>query len=140
MINLLQFTAESQTQFEKHKVTQRSFDELKAWETKGINLPKDYSIMTEEEKIQIQASLDSWHINCLFSQDLIKETNKSCSYMWDLALDIIEDHEMPHVQFLGQSVPLSNCLADVNQQISSRTDGITQLNFWNVDVVKEFIT
>jgi hypothetical protein len=70
---------------------------LKAWETKGINLPKDYSIQTKEEKIQIQASLDSWHINFLFTQDLIKETSKSCLYLWDLALDIIEDYEMPHV-------------------------------------------
>jgi hypothetical protein len=97
-------------------------------------------MMTEEEKIQVQDSLDSWYINCMFSHDLIKETNKSCSNLWDLALDIIEDHEMPHVQFLGQSIPLSNCLADVNQQKISRADGITQLNFWNMEVVKEFIT
>jgi hypothetical protein len=71
-----------------------------------------------------------------FHKDLIKETSKNCSYLWDLDLDIIEYHEMPHVQFLGQEVPLSNCLADVNQQRSSHVDGITQLNLWNVEASK----
>jgi hypothetical protein len=123
----------------KKKEAQRSFDILKAWEATRTNLPKDYSRWTKEEKIHMQASLDSWHINCLFSQDLIKETGKSCSDMWDQALDIIEDYEMPHVQFLGQSVPLYNFLTDMNQQISSQVDKVTRLSFWNVDVVKEII-
>jgi len=53
--------------------------------------------MTEEDNIHIQDSLDCWNFNCLFSHDLIKETSKSCSNMWDLALDIIGDHEIPYV-------------------------------------------
>ena len=53
----------------------------------------------------MQDSLDSWHINCLFSQYLIKQNGKSCFDMWDQALDIIGDYEMPHVEFLNQSVP-----------------------------------
>jgi hypothetical protein len=115
---VLQFTTESQTQFEKQKEAQSSFDDLKAWEAKETSFPQGYSILSEEEKIQIQASLDSWHINCLFTQYLIKETSKSYSDLWDLALDIIKDYEMPHVQFLGQFVPLSDFLGDVHQQIS----------------------
>jgi hypothetical protein len=67
----------------------------------------------------MQASLDAWYNNCDFSQDLIKETSKNCSDLWDSTLDIIEYHDMPHVQFLGQAVPLSNCLTDVNQQKNS---------------------
>jgi hypothetical protein len=70
---------------------------MKAWETKGINIPKDYSMMIEEEKIEVQASLDSWYTNCNFSHDLVKETNKSCLDIWDLTLHIIELHEVPHV-------------------------------------------
>jgi hypothetical protein len=65
---------------------------MKAWEATRTNLPKDYFRWTEEEKIHIQASLDSWHINCLFSRDLIKETSKICSEMWDQDLNIIEDY------------------------------------------------
>ena len=89
----------------KKKEAQRSFDILKAWEATRTNLPKDYSRWTKEDKIHMQISLDSSHINCLFSQDLIKETHKSCSDMWDQALDIIEDYEMPDVEFINQSVP-----------------------------------
>jgi len=65
---LLQFSVESQTQFEKQKVAQSSFDNLKAWEIKGTSLPKYYSILYKEEKIQIQASLDSWHINFFYTK------------------------------------------------------------------------
>jgi hypothetical protein len=66
----------------------------------------------------MQVSLDSWHINCLFSQDLINETRKICSDMWDQDLDIIEDYEMHHVHFLGQSVPLYNFVTYVSRKIS----------------------
>jgi hypothetical protein len=55
-------------------------------------------------------------------------------------VDIIEDHDMPHVQFLGQTVPLSNCHTNVNQQKKWRVERITQLDLWNVDAIKEFIS
>jgi hypothetical protein len=85
------------------------------WEAKCINVPKDCSEMIQEEKIQVQASLDSGCTNCEFSQYLVKETINNYSDLLDLVLDNIEDHEMPHVQFLGQTMPLLNCLANVNQ-------------------------
>ena len=59
--------------------------------------------------------------------------------MWDQDLDIIEDYEMHHVQFLGKLVPLYNFLTYMNQQISSQVDRVTRISFWNVDVVKEII-
>jgi len=55
-------------------------------------MPKYLSTMTEEEKIQVQASLNSWYTNCTFSHDLIKETNTNCSYLWYIDLDIIKYH------------------------------------------------
>jgi hypothetical protein len=63
-------------------------------------MPKYLSMMTEEEKIQVHDSLDSWYTHCIFSHDLVKETNKNCLCLWKLTLDIIENHDMPHVQFL----------------------------------------
>jgi hypothetical protein len=117
---VLEFSAESQLQSEKKKEFQAIFDNLKIWEAQRTSFPPGYSKMFEEEKIQTQASLDSWQANCLFSQGFIEETSKNCSVLWDSTLDIIEEYKMPHVQFLGKSVPLSNFLTDVQQQVDSR--------------------
>jgi hypothetical protein len=64
---VLQFSTESQVQFEKQKEAQVSFDNLKIWEAQGTGFPPGYSKMYEEEKIQIQASLDSWQVHYLFT-------------------------------------------------------------------------
>jgi hypothetical protein len=123
---LLKFTHRVQMQTKEQKNAQKILIKLKCGKQRIKSVPESVSRMTDKEKIQIQASLDAWFSNCDFSQDLIKETNKNCSDLWDSTVDIIEDHDMPHVQFLGQTVPLSNCLTDVNQQKKSCVDRITQ--------------
>jgi hypothetical protein len=137
---VLEFSVESQLQSKKKKELQAIFNNLKIWEVQGTNFPPGYSKMSEEEKIQMQASLDSWQSNCLSSQGLIEEASKNCSVLWDATIDIIEEYEMPHVQFLGKSVPLSNCLTDVQQQADSRENGINTLSFWNLEGVQQFLT
>jgi len=86
----VKFSEESKIQSEKQKVARDSFEKIKVWEAKNNNVPNYCSRMNGEDKTQVQASLDSWCTNCEFSQDLIKETNKNCSNIWDLDLDIIE--------------------------------------------------
>jgi hypothetical protein len=86
---------------------------LKLWEAHSNTLQTVYTKIVEEEKIQIQASLDSWESTCLFSHNLIEETSKNCSVLWDSTVDIIEEYELPHVQFLGKSIPLLDCLSDI---------------------------
>jgi hypothetical protein len=66
------------------------FDNLKIWEAQGTNFPPGYSKMSKEENIQIQASLDSSQVNCLFSHGFIEKTGKDCSDLWDSTLDIIK--------------------------------------------------
>jgi len=57
---VLEFYIEYQVQFENKKKFQDLFDNLNIWEAQGTNFPPGYSKMSEEEKIQTQASLDSW--------------------------------------------------------------------------------
>jgi hypothetical protein len=73
---ILEFSVESQLQSKKKKDLQAIFDNLKIWEAQRTNFPLGYTKMSEEEKIQIQASLDSWQASCLFSQNFIEETSK----------------------------------------------------------------
>jgi hypothetical protein len=136
---ILQFFVESELQCKNQKYLQAIFDNLKIWEAQSTSLPPGYTKMSEEEKIQIQASLDSWEASCLFSHNLIEETSKSCSVLWDSTVDIIEEYEFPHVQFLGKSVPLSNCLTDMQQQIDSRTNNINSLNLWTLESVQQLV-
>jgi len=46
---------------------------------------------------------------------LIEEASNNCFVLWDETIYIIEEYDMPHVKFIGKSVPLSNCLTDVQQ-------------------------
>jgi len=46
---------------------------------------------------------------------------------------------MPHVQFLGRSIPLSNYLTDVQQWVDSRENGIINLSLWDLDNVRQFL-
>jgi len=94
---------------------QAIFDNLKIWEAQITSFPPRYSKMFEREKIKIQTPLDSRKENYLFSQGFIEETSKNCLVLWGSVVDIIEEYEMPHVQFLEKSVPLSIFLTDVQQ-------------------------
>jgi hypothetical protein len=94
---LLQFIGRAQIQSQEQKVAHKSFDKIRIWEAKNDNMLEGISRMSDEEKIQIQASLDAWFSNCEFSKDLISETIKYFSDIWDSTIDINEDHYMPHV-------------------------------------------
>jgi hypothetical protein len=54
-------------------------------------------------------------------------------------MDIIEEYELSHVQFLGKSVPLSYCLLDLQQQVDSRTISVNSLNLWTVKSVQQLV-
>jgi hypothetical protein len=56
---ILEFFVESQLQSKKKKELQAIFDNLKIWETQRTGFPPRYYKMSEEENIQMQASLDS---------------------------------------------------------------------------------
>ena len=112
---VLEFSVESQLQSKNKKELQATFDNSKIWEIQTTYFPLGYSKMFEEENIRIHSSLDSWKENCLFSQGFIEETSKNCLVLWGSVVDIIEEYEMPHVEFLEKSVPLSNFLINVQQ-------------------------
>jgi hypothetical protein len=61
--------------------------------------------ITEKKKLQIQVSLDHWVVDCSNINDWIKEANKWCYDLWDLALDVMEDYDFPHAGPIKQDLP-----------------------------------
>jgi hypothetical protein len=69
--------------------------------------------MTSKERVQIQISLDTWSNTCAYINDWIDDANQWCSKLWDFVVDIIEDFNMPHVEYLGHASPSQLCITDL---------------------------
>jgi hypothetical protein len=55
-------------------------------------------------------------------------------------VDVIEDFNMPHVEYLNQEAPSQLCLADLEQQRDASKEKIALITTWDSNSVNEFIT
>jgi hypothetical protein len=98
------------------KSVQDTFNKVSSWQEKHKIIPGNVSNISELDKLKIQISLDSWMKKLRQSQDLVKDAIKYCSSIWENAVDIIIEFDMPNVQFLGISVLGDSSFSELQQQ------------------------
>jgi hypothetical protein len=76
--------------------------------------------------------------NCKNINDLIGEAKQRSSYLWDIVVDVIKDFNMPHFEY--HATPRKLFIENVDEQIYSSKDNISQILTWNNDTVHKFIT